>query len=450
MNDNKKNYDLLVVGAGLAGCEASWLAARAGLRVALADIKPDKFTPAHKYKGPAELVCSNSLGSMAEGTAAAQLKNEMRALGSVLLRAADASSVPAGKSLAVNREKLSDEVERLLAEAGVHVVSREITEIPDAPCVLATGPLTTDALAGALRDAAGGGDSLFYFDATSPIIASDSIDRNIVFAASRYGKGDADFLNCPMNEDEYKAFIRAVIEADKVVPHEFEKDKLFEACMPIEDIALRGEMTAAFGPMRPVGLDDPRTGRRPFAVAQLRAEDSDGEALSLVGFQTRMKHPEQKRVFRMIPGLENAEFLRYGVIHRNTYINSPQALDLTLQLLGRPGVFCAGQLTGVEGYLESASSGILAGIFAVAHITNQAVIPPPEKSMLGALHAHVTHSPHAPFTPMKANLGILPPPSEKKMPKKLRRVAKCEIAMRELEKWAKDISEIIKTGGRPS
>ncbi len=440
MKDFYEKCDLLVVGAGLAGCEAAWRAARAGLSVVLADIKPEQFTPAHKYKGPAELVCSNSLGSMSEGTASAQLKREMRALDSVVLRAADTCAVPAGKSLAVNRERLSDEVGRLLGKVGVQTISKEFCEIPEAPCVLATGPLTTDALAQSLAGAAGGDDSLFYFDATSPIISADSIDRSIVFAASRYDKGDPDFLNCPMSEDEYKAFIRAIIEAEKVVPHEFEKNKLFEACMPIEDIALRGEMTAAFGPMRPVGLIDPRTDRRPFAVVQLRVEDAGGESLSLVGFQTRMKHPEQQRVFRMIPGLENAEFLRYGVIHRNTYLNSPEALDSLLQLKGKPGVFLAGQITGVEGYLESASSGILAGLLAIAQIQKHSISQPPITTMIGALHLHVTQSPHKPYTPMKANLGILPPPSGGKMPKKLRRLAKCEMATEEMRRWIEDHS----------
>lgn len=446
-----RGHDLLVIGAGLAGCEAAHFAARAGLRVRLLDIKPEAKTPAQKLDGPAELVCSNSLGSDRPETAPGQLKAEMRRLGSVILPAADAARVPAGGSLAVHRETMSREVARRLEDAGVRVECAEIRELPDERSIIATGPLTTDGLAASIREATGS-DGLFFFDATSPIVAADTIDREVVFAAGRYDKGDPDYLNCPMTREEYEAFYAALVAAEKVAPHDFEDDRVFEACMPIESIASRGPMTLAFGPMRPVGLVDPRTGRRPFAVVQLRREDAHGEAYNLVGFQTRMKWGDQQRVLRMIPGLANAEFLRLGVMHRNTYVDGPRVLTPTLALAARPNVRLAGQITGVEGYTESAACGLLAALFAVAEARGVAIEPPPATTLMGALHGHVTASSARPYLPMNANLGILPGVEEtsRRMGKAERRAAKVERAARDFEAWARSLPpELQGAGSRP-
>lgn len=429
------SHDLLIVGAGMAGCDAAHLAARAGLRVRLVDIKPAEKTPAQKLDGPAELVCSNSLGSDRIETSAGALKVEMRLLGSVVLDAAEASRVPAGGSLSVNRETMSAEVSARLASVGVSVECARVDAAPDEPAILATGPLTTDGLAASIASLTGS-EGLFFFDATSPIVASDTIDREIVYAATRYDKGDPDYLNCPMTREEYEAFHAALMDAEKVAPHGFEDDRVFEACQPIESLARRGPRTLAFGPMRPVGLVDPRTGRRPYAVVQLRREDAHGEAYNLVGFQTRMKWGDQQRVLRMIPGLANAEFLRLGVMHRNTYVDGPRVLDETLALRARPAVRLAGQMTGVEGYTESAACGLLAALFAVGAARGVAVEPPPETTMLGALYRHVTASPARPFQPMNAHLGLLPAPEgDPRRGKAERRAAKIERAARDAAAW---------------
>ncbi|MCB9476141.1 MAG: methylenetetrahydrofolate--tRNA-(uracil(54)-C(5))-methyltransferase (FADH(2)-oxidizing) TrmFO [Deltaproteobacteria bacterium] len=441
MNTPNNNYDLLIVGAGLAGSEAAAVAARAGLRVRLVDQKPAERTPAQKLDGPAELVCSNSLGSADSSTAGGLLKDEMRLLGSTILLAADAARVPAGGALAVHREAMSENVRQLLDARGVSVTCERVDELPDGPCVIGTGPLTADALAHAIAKATGQ-DALFFFDATSPIVAADTIDMDIAYAAARWGKGDPDYINCPMTREEYEAFYAALTHAEMVTPHEFENKCVFEGCMPIEVMAARGVDTLRYGPMRPVGLEDPRTGKRPYAVVQLRKEDADGEAYNLVGFQTRMKWGDQQRVLRMIPGLADAEFLRLGVIHRNTFVDGPRVLDATLRLNAKPNVRLAGQMTGVEGYTESAACGLMAGLFAAAEAKGIEIAPPPETTMIGALLRHVTASPTHPFQPMNANLGILPAieiPGGKRVGKKERRAAKIERALADFRRWVAEL-----------
>ena len=350
-----------VIGAGLAGCEAAWQLASRGIAVTLIDMKPERFTPAHHSAGFAELVCSNSLRSDQLTNAVGLLKEEMRQLGSLILKAADATRVPAGGALAVDREAFSRYVtEAVENHPLITVERREVTKLPEENAVIATGPLTSDALAEEIAKLPGLA-TLNFYDAAAPIVSGDSLDMTKVFRAGRYGRGD-DYLNCPMNREEYEAFYQALLSAEAAEVHGFDGKQVFEGCMPIEVMASRGEMVMAFGPMKPVGLTDPRTGREPYAAVQLRAENNEGTMYNLVGFQTRLKWGEQKRVFSMIPGLENAEFLRYGVMHRNTFLHSPGFLDQNYQMIARPGVYFAGQMTGVEGYVESASSGMVAGI----------------------------------------------------------------------------------------
>ncbi|BFU95027.1 MAG: Methylenetetrahydrofolate--tRNA-(uracil-5-)-methyltransferase TrmFO [Nitrospira sp.] len=402
--------DIVIIGGGLAGSEAAWQAANRGAKVTLYEMRPKEMTPAHKTGGLAELVCSNSLGSADSTSAPGILKEEMRRLGSLVIRAAEQARVPAGAALAVDRERFSSHVTQALESHGnIRILHEEITEIPqDCVCVIATGPLTSDKLSRAIG-ALAHSRHLYFYDAISPIVDADSIDMNVVFRASRYQKGGDDYLNCPMDEATYDKFYEALLVAEKVQPKEFEKTPYFEACLPIEVMAERGRQTMQFGPLKPVGLLDPRTGRRPFAVVQLRTENWHGSCYNLVGFQTKLTYGEQKRVFRMIPGLEQAEFLRYGSLHRNTFINAPQLLRNTLQFKGRESLLFAGQLVGVEGYTDSAAMGGLAGINAARALAGEALLSPPPTTAHGSLVAHITTSDAGHFQPMNANFGLFPP-----------------------------------------
>jgi methylenetetrahydrofolate--tRNA-(uracil-5-)-methyltransferase len=397
-----------VIGAGLAGSEAAFQLARRGVRVRLYEMRPIRRTEAHQTDGFAELVCSNSLRNDSLETAVGVLKEEMRRMGSLVIAAADRTRVPAGAALAVDRDEFSRVIsETLLAHPMVEVSRAEITAIPIGPTVLATGPLTSAALGDDLNRLIGS-RHLYFYDAIAPIVAADSIDLTICFKASRYGNGGDDYINCPMNQAEYDAFVAAVQAADQVALHPFEKPVYFEGCMPIEEMARRGVKTLAFGPMRPVGLLDPRTGRRPAAVVQLRQDDHAGRLYNMVGFQTKMTYPEQRRVLRMIPGLARAEFVRLGSLHRNTFIDSPRLLRPTLQLRNRDDLFIAGQMIGVEGYVESAAAGLLAAINAARLVGGAALIVPPVETVLGALLAYVTDAERRDFQPMNANYGLMP------------------------------------------
>ena len=394
-----------VIGAGLAGCEAAWQLASRGIAVTLIDMKPERFTPAHHSAGFAELVCSNSLRSDQLTNAVGLLKEEMRQLGSLILKAADATRVPAGGALAVDREAFSKYVTDAVENHPLITVERrEVTKLPEENAVIATGPLTSDALAEEIAKLPGLA-TLNFYDAAAPIVSGDSLDMTKVFRAGRYGRGD-DYLNCPMNREEYEAFYQALLSAEAAEVHGFDGKQVFEGCMPIEVMASRGEMVMAFGPMKPVGLTDPRTGREPYAAVQLRAENNEGTMYNLVGFQTRLKWGEQKRVFSMIPGLENAEFLRYGVMHRNTFLHSPGFLDQNYQMIARPGVYFAGQMTGVEGYVESASSGMVAGISLARQMLGKEPVDFTQLTAIGGLAHHVAHA-SGDFQPMNANFGLI-------------------------------------------
>ena len=408
--------ELTVLGAGLAGCEAAWQAVRVGAdRVRLVEMKPHKMTPAHHTPEFAELVCSNSLRSDSLSNAVGLLKEEMRRCGSLVMEAADATRVPAGSALAVDREKFSAYItEKIRSCPQITVEEREASSVaPDGVTVIATGPLTSDGMTDYIATELGCG-SLHFFDAAAPIVDFSSVDMDIAFFASRYGKGDADYLNCPMTREQYDAFYAALVSADEAVLKEFDREsqkelKVFEGCMPVEVMARRGYDTLRYGPMKPVGLPDPRTGKEAYAVVQLRKENTAGTMFNLVGFQTHLTFPEQRRVFRMIPGLENAEFLRYGVMHRNTYLNSPGLLTPTYAMAARPEVFFAGQMTGVEGYVESAGSGLVAGVNAARRLLGQEKMIFPEETMLGAMAAYVSRGGIGNFVPMNANFGIVKP-----------------------------------------
>ena len=396
-----------VIGAGLAGCEAAWQLARRGVPTTLIEMKPDKYTPAHHHAGFAELVCSNSLRSDQLTNAVGLLKEEMRQLGSLVMRAADATRVPAGGALAVDREAFSQYItDAVSGHPLITVEHAEVTQLPARNAIIATGPLTSDALAAQIA-ALPGLQTLNFFDAAAPIVSGESLDMDKVFRQSRYGRGD-DYLNCPMSREEYEAFYQALLTAEKADVHGFDGTQVFEGCMPIEVMAARGEMVMAFGPMKPVGLTDPRTGCEPYAAVQLRAENAAGTMYNLVGFQTRLKWGEQKRVFSMIPGLEHAEFLRYGVMHRNTFLHSPGFLDANYQMISRPGVYFAGQMTGVEGYVESASSGMVAGISLARQLLGLAPVDFTQLTAIGALAHHVAHA-TGDFQPMNANFGLIAP-----------------------------------------
>lgn len=415
MNDGTIN----VIGAGLAGCEAAWQIAQQGIKVRLYEMKPDKKTPAHHSNDFAELVCSNSLKSASLENAAGLLKEEMRYLNSIIIGCADKTRVPAGGALAVDREGFSRMVtDSIKGHPLIEVINEEVTSLHDDNItIIATGPLTSDALAKEISKMLGL-DSLYFFDAAAPIVRAESINYDVVFRASRYGKGDDDYINCPMNRDEYMAFYEALVNAETVELKDFEDNRVFEGCMPIETMAKRGIDTMRFGPLKPVGLIDPRTGREPWAVVQLRQDNSAGSLYNMVGFQTRLKWGEQKRVFTMIPGLEHAEFERYGVMHRNTFINSPKLLDSVYRLRNRRNIFFAGQITGVEGYIESAASGLVAGINAARQLKGMDDIIFPATTVMGALAHYISNPANTRFQPMNSNFGILEPLGERIRDKK--------------------------------
>ena len=438
-----------IVGGGLAGSEAAWQVVQAGISVVLHEMRPQKMTPAHHTANLAELVCSNSLKSLSEDSAPGLLKREMAALDSLIVRSAHTARVPAGQALAVNREIFSECIERALNDSNLFTrLHEEITEIPSETellgrnevWILASGPLTSQQLAEQIMALAGGAKRLHFYDAIAPVIAADSIDHERgAFRADRWQKDDAtggDYLNLPMNKEEYERFIDAVIAAEKMPLHEFEETKYFESCLPIEVMVERGRETLRFGPMKPVGLTDPRTGRWPHANVQLRLENRDATMFSMVGFQTKMKWPEQKRVFALIPGLEQAEFYRFGSVHRNTYIKSPEALDARLAFKKNSRVLLAGQITGVEGYTESAAIGLLAGRAAAAILKDQDVKMPPKETMLGALYSYVTEGVLGDYQPMNANLGLLPTMEKQRGISKADRKAKqVAIAWDKFQTW---------------
>ena len=436
-----------VIGAGLAGCEAAYTVAQQGIPVTLWEMKPEKYTPAHRHSGFAELVCSNSLKARRVESAAGLLKEEMRRLGSLCVPIAYGCAVPAGGALAVDRELFSAEVTRRIKEHPLITIKQgEVTAIPEEGVVIiATGPLTSEPLAKAIADLCGGG--LSFYDAAAPIVTADSVDMNSAFRASRYDReesGEGDYINCPLNKEEYEAFHAALVTAETAPLHEFDKLHVYEGCMPIEVLAKRGSDSIRFGPMKPVGLRDPHTGHRPWAVVQLRAENAEGTLYNLVGFQTNLKFPEQKRVFGMIPALKNAEFMRYGVMHRNTFLNAPELLDSAFRMKSRPTLLFAGQMTGVEGYMESAAAGILAGLNACRMVRGQEPLILPRDTMMGALAAHVS-TPNADYQPMGANFGILPGLETHIRDKKMRYAALAQRALDSLDRVIADMPETIRT-----
>jgi methylenetetrahydrofolate--tRNA-(uracil-5-)-methyltransferase len=428
--------DLVIIGGGLAGSEAAWQAANRGVKVTLYEMRPKESTKAHKTGNLAELVCSNSLGSTDPLNAPGILKDEMRRLSSLIIRSAEQARVPAGSALAVDREQFARRVtQELEGHPNIRIIREEVAEIPiDAVVIIATGPLTSDALSQAITKLTHE-KHLYFFDAISPIVDADSVDMSIVFRASRYGKGGDDYLNCPMDQATYDAFYDAMMAAEKVQPKDFEKVPYFESCVPIEVMAERGRQTMQFGPLKPVGLIDPRTGEQPYAVVQLRTENVHGTCYNLVGFQTKLTYPEQKRVFRMIPGLQQAEFLRFGSLHRNTFINSPQLLRETLQLKARPSLFFAGQLVGVEGYTESAAMGGLAGINAARGMAGLPLVTPPRTTAHGALMGHLTGSDPKHFQPMNTNFGLFPPLPTRVRDKDQKRRLIQQRALKDFDAW---------------
>lgn len=423
-----------VVGGGLAGCEAAVQLARRGHRVRLLEMRPVRGTPAHRTGALGELVCTNSFKSEDPANAHGQLKREMRALGSVLLGAADRSRVAAGSALAVDRALFAQAMtEAVAGQAGIEVVREECGRLPEGPAVVATGPLTSDALSGSVQEALGD-DGLAFFDAIAPIVHRESLDESVVFEAGRFDE-DADYLNCPMSRDEYASFVLELKSADVHAGHDWDAVPWFEGCLPIEVMASRGDDTLRFGPMKPIGLTDPRTGRRPWAVVQLRREDRAGQMWNLVGFQTRLKIGEQGRVFRLIPGLADAEFLRWGSIHRNSYLNFPGRLAPHGGLPERPDLIFAGQLTGVEGYTESAASGILAGVNLARLLDGADPVVPPTTTMLGGLFRYLREAAPGNFQPMNSNWGLVDPLAPSPRDKRARREALAERAMRDFETW---------------
>lgn len=433
-----------VIGAGLAGCEAAHQIAKRGIQVNLYEMKPNKKSPAHHKDSFAELVCSNSLKADRVNSAAGLLKEEMRRFDSILLRAADKARVPAGGALAVDRNIFSDTVtSEIKNNKNINIISEEVTEIPDGITVIATGPLTSDSFAKTIYSRFGGG--LSFFDAAAPIVTLESIDMSCAFFESRYGKGDgSDYLNCPMNKDEYEVFYDALVNAERAPVHSFDvrDPKVYEGCMPIEVMAQRGHDTIRFGPMKPVGLNDPRTGHRPWAVLQLRKENSAGSMYNLVGFQTNLKFPEQKRVFGLIPALKNAEFVRFGVMHRNTFLNSPKVLNSDFSTKADKNIFFAGQITGVEGYMESASSGIIAGINAAGRVNGNPSVLLPDTTMIGCLSRYVSDDSVKDFQPMGANFGILPELENRPRDKRERGQAYADRSLRDLDSYIESVKYI--------
>ncbi len=421
-----------IVGGGLAGCEAAWQLARRGHEVELWEMKPEKYTPAHSNPDLGELVCSNSLKSNELTSASGLLKQEMRLFGSLIIAAADAVRVPAGSALAVDRDAFARTLtERVKSEPRITVLAGEVERLdPEIPTIVATGPLTSDALAVHIAELLGL-ERLYFYDAEAPIVTAESLNMDVIFAASRYGKGE-DYLNCPMDREEYDAFWQALVDAKTAPVHGFEDKKVFEACMPVETLAKRGPRTLAFGPLRPVGLTDPRTERRPYAVVQLRKENLEGTLYNIVGFQTRLAFGEQKRVFGMIPGLERAEFVRYGVMHRNTYLPAPDHLNARFQTVKLPNLFFAGQITGVEGYVESAASGLMAAIHMDRYLKALAPVDFGPRTMLGALSRHIG-TPVVNYQPMNANFGILEPLPERIRSKKEKYGVLAKRSLAELE-----------------
>jgi methylenetetrahydrofolate--tRNA-(uracil-5-)-methyltransferase len=439
---------IVIVGGGLAGCEAAWQLARRGVPVDLFEMRPVRKTPVHHTSDLAELVCSNSLRGNALDQAAGLLKEEMRRMDSLVIRVADEVRVPAGSALAVDRERFARRItEAVEALPGVTVRREEVARIPDDPfVVVATGPLTSDALAADIA-AFVGQSYLYFYDAVSPVVEADTVEFSRTFRASRYGKGGDDYVNCPLSEAEYRAFYGALITAESASIHEFERERFFEGCLPVEVIASRGQETLLFGPMKPVGLTDPRTGMRPFAVLQLRQDDLAASHFSLVGFQTQLKWGEQKRVFRMIPGLEQAEFVRYGMIHRNTYVNAPSTLEPSFETRRRPGLFFAGQMSGVEGYVESAASGLLAGIGAAFRARGEEPPVFPPETALGALGNYVARSNPAHYQPTNIAFGLLPDLPQRIRDRARKRLALSHRALDSLERVRMRLEERERRGG---
>ena len=425
---------VIVIGAGLAGSEAAWQLAKRGAKVDLYEMRPQKMTPAHKTENFGELVCSNSLRANNITNAVGLLKEEMRMLDSIIIKCADATQVPAGGALAVDRDKFSEMItETIKNHPNINVIGEELPKIPkgDVPVIVATGPLTSDALSQDIRNYTKQ-DGLYFYDAAAPIIEKDSIDMEKVYLKSRYDKGEAAYLNCPMTRDEFFNFYNELINAEAAPLKDFEKEIYFEGCMPFEEMAKRGEKTLLFGPMKPVGLEDPKTDKRPYAVVQLRQDNSEGTLYNIVGFQTHLKWGEQKRIINMIPGLENANIVRYGVMHRNTYLNSPQLLEKTYKLKDEKNIYFAGQMTGVEGYVESAASGIVAALNALYNTEDKEIVFPTE-TMIGAMANYIVDNTSKNFQPMNANFGIIKPLPEriKDKKEKYERYAKRSLEMLE-------------------
>ncbi|MCI0488576.1 MAG: methylenetetrahydrofolate--tRNA-(uracil(54)-C(5))-methyltransferase (FADH(2)-oxidizing) TrmFO [Blastocatellia bacterium] len=431
---------ITVIGGGLAGPEAAWQAAERGVKVTLYEMRPSRPTPAHKSARLGEVVCSNSLKSDQPGSAPYLLKEELRRGGSLLISVAHETSVPAGAALAVDRERFAEEVTRRIeAHPNIEVVREEVRSLPESgPVVIATGPLTSPALSEEIARLTGS-TALYFYDAISPIVDAETINQEIVFRAARYGKGGDDYINCPMNEEEYARFYDALVAAESVPLHEFEQTMYFEACLPIEELARRGRDTLRFGPMKPVGLKDPRTGRMPYAAVQLRQENLLADSYNLVGFQNHLKFGEQKRVLRLIPGLEEAEFVRLGQIHRNTFICAPRVLTETLQMRAWPRVLFAGQISGVEGYIESMATGFMAGVHAAALARGQSPVPPPRCTAMGGLTNYIANADPKNFQPMNITFALLPPLEESER-RRVRRKAdrrklQVELALKDFEEW---------------
>lgn len=438
---------VIIVGAGMAGSEAAWQVAQRGIKVDLYEMRPEKSTPAHKTEKFAELVCSNSLRGAGLENAVGLLKEEMRQLNSIIMESADINRVPAGGALAVDREGFSQYItDKVKNHPNVTVINKEIETIPqedDAITIIASGPLTSEVLAKSIGELTGQ-DYFYFYDAAAPLISKESIDMSKAYRASRYGKGTADYINCPMDKEEYEKFWQELTTAELAPIKEFEKAKFFEGCMPVEEMARRGIDTLLYGPLKPVGLEDPKTGKRPYAVVQLRQDNAADSLYNIVGFQTHLKWPEQKRVFGLIPGLENAEFVRYGVMHRNTFINSPELLRPTLQYKDRDDLLFAGQMTGVEGYIESAASGLVAGVNAAYLAKGENPVIFPEQTAHGSMCKYITSAVAKHFQPMNANFGLMPPLEERIRDKKLKKQKIAERALEFLAKFKIDVLKLSK------